>query len=63
MRLIDWMKKTNIDILEASRAFGVSPFAIKKWLKSDRTPRPKTQKLIKKITKGAVSGDDWMLKD
>ncbi len=63
MRLIDWMKKTDIDIIEASRAFGVSTFAIKKWLKSDRIPRPKTQARIKKITKGAVSGDDWMLKD
>jgi hypothetical protein len=57
------MKRTDIDVYEAARAFGVSTFAIKKWLKGERTPRPKMQTKIKNITKGFVSGDDWMLKE
>ena len=60
MRLIDWMRKTDIDVYEAARAFDVSIYAVKKWLKAERVPRPKTQNKIKKITRGAVSGDDWM---
>ncbi len=61
MRLLDWMKKTDTDILEAAKAFDVSIYAVKKWLKGERIPRPKMQSKIKKVTKGAVSGDDWML--
>ena len=63
MRLLDWMTKTDIDVLEASRAFGVSVFAVKKWLSGDRTPRPKMQAKIKRITRGAVTGDDWVPKE
>jgi len=63
MQLIDWMKKTDIDVYEAARAFDVSIYAIKKWLKKERIPRPKKQAYIKKVTKGAVSGDDWMIKE
>ena len=63
MRLLDWMTKTDIDVLEASRAFGVSVFAVKKWLSGDRTPRPKMQAKIKRITRSAVTGDDWVPKE
>ncbi len=63
MNLRDWMEKTEIDVYEAARAFGVSIFAIKKWLKHERTPRPKMQAKIKKVTKGQISGDDWMPKE
>ena len=63
MRLIDWMKKTDIDIYEAARAFDSSIYAVKKWLKGERTPRPKMQAKIKKVTKGQVTGDDWVPKE
>lgn len=61
--LRDWMDKNNIGILEAAKSFGVSVFAVKKWLNGDRIPRSKTQATIKKITKGAVTGDSWVPKD
>jgi hypothetical protein len=61
--LRQWMDKTDIDVFEASRAFGVSIYAIKKWLKGERTPRPKMQAKIKKVTKGSVTGDDWCPKE
>ena len=54
------MDKSETDILEAAELFGVSVYAVKKWLNGDRIPRPATQTKIKKLTKGAVSGDDWM---
>ncbi len=60
MTLREWMDATEIDVYEAARAFGVSTFAIKKWLKGDRIPRPKTQSKIKKITKGKVDGNSWI---
>ena len=63
MTLIDWMRKTDIDVFEAARAFGVSIYAVKKWLNGDRTPRPKMQAKIKKVTKGQITGDDWMPKE
>lgn len=55
-----WMDKSETDILEAAELFGVSVYAVKKWLSGDRIPRPATQTKIKKLTKGMVSGDDWM---
>ena len=61
--LREWMDSVNIDVFEAARAFGVSTFAIKKWLTGERIPRDAMKAKIKKVTKGAVSGDDWMIKD
>lgn len=63
MKLRTWMEANDIDVFEAARAFGVSIYAVKKWLKEERIPRSKMQSKIKKVTKGLVSGDDWMLKD
>ncbi len=63
MRLRDWMDKTDIDVFEAARAFGVTTHAIKKWLKGERTPRPTNQAKIKRITRGAVNGEDWLPKE
>lgn len=57
--LRQWMDKTDIDVFEASRAFGVSVYAVKKWLKNERVPRPKMQAKIKKVTRGAVQPNDW----
>lgn len=61
--LREWMDKTDIDVYEAARAFDVSIYAIKKWLKAERVPRPKMQARIRKVTKGAVTGDDWIPKE
>lgn len=63
MKLRKWMEANGLDVYEASKAFDVSIYAVKKWLKEERIPRSKMQSKIKKVTKGAVSGDDWMLKD
>lgn len=63
MTLKDWMEKNDVDILQASESFGASIFAVKKWLRGERTPRPSMQAKIKRATKGAVTGDDWVPKE
>lgn len=63
MRLREWMDKTDIDLYETARAFNISIYAVRKYLRGERTPRPAIQAKIKKITKGAVTGDDWVPKD
>lgn len=61
--LREWMDAKNVDIIKAAETFDVSVHAIKKWLTGERVPRPKTQALIKKLTKGAVTGDAWLPKE
>lgn len=63
MNLREWMDTRDIDIFEAARAFDCSIYAVKKWLNGDRTPRPAMQSKIKKVTKGQVTGDDWLPKE
>lgn len=58
--LRNWMDKSGTDILEAAELFGVSVYAVKKWLNGDRVPRSAMQAKIKKATKGAVTGDSWL---
>lgn len=60
MTLREWMDKTDIDVFEAARAFGVSIYAVKKWLRGDRIPRDAMKAKIKKVTKSSVTGDDWV---
>jgi len=60
MRLQDWMEKTNTDIEATAKMFGVSIYAVKKWLRGDRIPRDAMKAKIRKITKGAINGNDWI---
>lgn len=63
MTLRQYMDKMNIDIYVMSKTFGVSVHAVKKWLRGDRIPRDKMKAKIAKVTKGAVSGNDWVPND
>lgn len=60
MKLLDWLKDTEIDVHGAAQAFGVSIHAVRKWIRGERTPRPKMQAKIKRVTRGAVTGEDWV---
>lgn len=60
MKLIDWMSQDNKDPLDVAQALGVSVFAVRKWLRSERIPRPAMQSKIKAMTNGLVCGDDWL---
>jgi len=53
------MDLKDINIHEAAKAFGVTHYAIKKWLKGERTPRPAMQKNIRKVTRNSVQPNDW----
>ena len=60
MRLQDWMEKTDTDILATAKLFGVSVYAIKKWLRGERIPRDRMKAKIRRITRGAINGNDWI---
>ena len=60
MTLKDWLAKNEISNKTAAKHFGCSIYAIRKWLRGERIPRPKMQNTIKRVTGGAVTGDDWI---
>lgn len=60
MSLQEWLDKNDTDILKAAELFGVSIHAVKKWLRGDRAPRDKMKAKIAKLTKGAVTANDWV---
>ena len=51
----------SIDILKDDIS-KIDFIAVKKWLNGSRTPRTKMQAKIKKVTKGQITGDDWLTK-
>ena len=55
-----WMDKNGYDVLVVAKTFGVSVHAVKKWLRGDRIPRDKMKAKIARLTKGAISGNDWV---
>lgn len=63
MRLLEWMNSKDIDVFEAARAFGVSIHGVRKWLRGERIPRSKMQAKITRVTKGAVTPNDWVSKE
>lgn len=60
MTLREWMDEEDFDVVTVAGLWGVSVHAVKKWLRGDRTPRPKMQALIKRRTNGRITGDDWL---
>jgi hypothetical protein len=63
VNLKGWMDKNDADILKTAETFGVSIHAVKKWLRGDRSPRDKMKAKIAKLTKGAVTANDWVSRD
>lgn len=61
MRLQEYLKEHGEKPLEFAERIGVSIHAIRKWISKERIPRPETQALINKITKGVVTPNDWVL--
>ncbi len=60
MTLLDWMTKTGSDIRSVAKELECSIYAVRKWVRKERVPRPPMQVKIKAMTAGKVSGDDWM---
>lgn len=60
MRLLDWMRRENMDDEAlASRIGDVTVHAVKKWKYGERTPDLKNILKIEKITRGDVAIRDW----
>ena len=63
MDLKSWMDKKEMTIDETAKKIGVSIYAVKKWLRGERIPRPRMQFRIRKMTAGAVCAEDWAFKE
>jgi DNA-binding transcriptional regulator YdaS (Cro superfamily) len=60
MQLKDYLRLEEESALEFAGRVGVTIFAVRKWVRGERIPRPATIMKIKKATKGAVTPEDWM---
>lgn len=60
MTLNKWLRDNNISIFTLAKHLGCSIYAIRKWLRKERIPRPEMQARIKKLTAGAVDGNVWI---
>jgi hypothetical protein len=61
VNLREYMDKHGLDVIDLAGMFDVSTYAIKKWLRGERIPRDKMKAKISKLTKGEVSGNDWIV--
>jgi DNA-binding transcriptional regulator YdaS (Cro superfamily) len=60
MQLRDYLRLEKEKAESFSVRVGVTVFAVRKWVRGERVPRPATIMKIKKATKGKVTAEDWM---
>jgi len=59
MKLKVWLDTEGISARELSLKLDVTDGAVSLWLNGMRMPRPAVMRLIKKITKGKVTSEDF----
>lgn len=59
MKLADYLTAKGLSPTEFAPKVGVSPEAIRLYLKGERHPRPKVMRAISAETEGAVSANDF----
>jgi len=60
MDLNEWMSRENINKSEAARRFGVSHTTVLRWASGRLLPAWNSLIVIKKVTGGDVTPDDFM---
>jgi DNA-binding transcriptional regulator YdaS (Cro superfamily) len=60
MQLRDYLALEHETAESFAARLDVTKFAVRKWVRGERTPRPGTIQRIKRATKGAVTAEDWM---
>lgn len=60
MTLNKWLVDNDISITTLAKHLDCSIYAIRKWLRKERIPRPDMQAKIRKVTGGAVDGNVWL---
>lgn len=55
MTLYEWIESKNLTHSQFARMCGCSREAVTRWVTRSRTPSPKWQKVIEKVTKGQVA--------
>lgn len=60
MTLNDYLETRNIYYRDFAEKGGFSIFAVRKWLNGERIPRDRNKVKIAKLTKNAVTAQDWV---
>lgn len=60
MTLNKWLTDNGMSILALAEKLDCSIYAIRKWLRKERIPRPDMQAKIRRVTGGAVDGNVWL---
>lgn len=60
MKLSLYLKSHQIGVADFAVLVGASPFAVKKWLRGERTPRDIFMRRIMLATEGEVTPNDFL---
>lgn len=58
MQLSEYISSRNLSVQAFANSVGVTPEAVRLWLKRKRTPSSTQVEKIRKVTKGAVKPND-----
>lgn len=61
MKLATYLQEAGITYAEFAKSVGASAFAVGKWARGDRIPRPPAMRLIAEKTGGKVTAGDFFL--
>lgn len=59
MKLATYLQDAGITYADFAKMIGASAFAVGKWARGDRIPRPAAMRLIAEKTKGQVTASDF----
>ncbi|MCO5092032.1 helix-turn-helix transcriptional regulator [Bosea sp. (in: a-proteobacteria)] len=59
MKLATYLTAQKLTHAEFAKAIGASTFAVGKWARGDRVPRPEAVAKIKAATQGQVTANDF----
>jgi DNA-binding transcriptional regulator YiaG len=63
MKLKAYLTEKNVKIADFARLVGHSESAVKKWLREERVPRPRTLNVISGVTGGEVQPADFIMSE
>jgi len=59
MELRRYLSITDLSPIAFARMIGASEPGVRKWLRGERVPRPQIMAAIMRVTKGAVTANDF----
>ena len=59
MELRRYLAITDLSVIDFARLVGASEPGVRKWLGGERVPRPQSMAAIMRVTRGAVTANDF----